>query len=242
MPVFNHGQVSEELRNKVKKLLELNYEVLRKRFGDEPLTGLKQMYYTTLLCDQYPERTRPENRKLLQDCADEIHSIVYPGQTRRMMVMGFMSLNAGGVAGQGWHYDYRGLTETIFVPFCPLDDTNGTPYVEFDDVATEEKVFWDVKDHVNKIQSFDLVENLPPHRLKRINANAFDVVQLGNTVLHSGANNLSPNHREMFYVCSTHDPTYMMEDFYVEPIIVNGEEIVGENRIRPPELGRDILI
>ena len=133
-----------------------------------------------------------------------------------------------GCRPQGWHYDYQGNTENIFIPLVPLTVRNGTEYVDFGSLAQSAA-------NRNAVLAFILQQGasgddlltLPPlptadpYTVRRLNAEPFQIVRMHSHALHRGVRNEESYIRRVFFIASTDQPTYRLDEEYLAPIIVD---------------------
>jgi len=108
---------------------------------------------------------------------------------------------------QFFHLDYNGDSISIYIPYVDLTDLNGTEYLYFYDTENYSKYFFLMANITNKIlDKVETIEYLQQNNLiyerdyefKKVNCNAFSIVQLPNKVLHRGITNKSK--KKSYYV------------------------------------------
>lgn len=133
-----------------------------------------------------------------------------------------------GCRPQGWHYDYRGNTENIFIPLVPLTARNGTEYVDFGSLAQSAANRDTVLAFIlQRGAAGDDLLTLPPlptadpYVVRRLNAEPFQIARMHSHALHRGIRNEERYTRRVFFIASTDQPAYRLEKEYLAPIIVD---------------------
>jgi len=235
MAYINSGVVLPSIISSIKSLLPIHNEFMKQRWPVK--LPHKHMIYTTLYAPQCERRILVASENLLLDISKKIISSAY-GKfgNRKILSVGFMESAVASQSTQGWHYDYHGKTENIFVPMCDLTNKNGTPFVEFPSPAIQMKFFEENFKRINIAQSFQLPANLPkPFEVRRMTSRPFEINRMLNVALHSGANNEENFRRFIFYICSTHLPGFDLEKRYLAPCLEGGEDVPGDEICVAPD-------
>ena len=161
--------------------------------------------------------------------------------TNKLISLGFIAAPIN-CDEQFFHIDYKGKTNTYFIPLVDLDDKNGTEYLEFNDknynISLLDKLnsisnkYLSKNDVVNALNNLDVKSD--SYKFKYINGNKWCMVQMPYYCLHRGKTNNGLLDRIMFQMVfnkdnmSKHDVPN--DDYYNDAELDDDKEKVLENR------------
>lgn len=170
----------------------------------------------------------PTQVSALQALVAATCALVYGADTQRTVLTAGILEGPIGCRPQGWHYDYRGNTENIFIPLVPLTARNGTEYVDFGSLAQSAANRAAVLAFIlQRGAAGDDLLTLPPlpiadsYRVRRLNAEPYKIVRMHSHALHRGVRNEESYTRRVFFIASTDQPDYHLDEAYLAPIIVD---------------------
>jgi hypothetical protein len=161
--------------------------------------------------------------------------------TNKLISLGFISAPIN-CDDQFFHIDYKGNTNTYFIPLIDLNDKNGTEYIEFNDKIYNISLLDKLNSISNKyISKDDVIKNLNnldikscSYKFKYLNANKWSMVQVPYYCFHRGKTNNGLINRVMFQMVfykdniSKHDVPN--DDYYNDAELDDEKDIILENR------------
>lgn len=131
----------------------------------------------------------------------------YSFDTSKLISLGFISAPVN-CDNQFFHIDYKGNTNTYFIPLIDLNNNNGTEYIEFDNkfyninlldkLNIISNIYLSQDDVVNHLSKIDVNPNT--YKFKFLNCEKWCMVKLPYYCLHRGRTNNGFCDRIMFQI------------------------------------------
>lgn len=222
------GACSPTMRDALLRLLPWHQRRAACTLGDQPSPYI---FYTNLYARGESHELAPgstDEVALLQQLITETCTLVYGAAGgRTVLTAGFLE-GPIGCRYQGWHYDYRGNTENIFIPLVSLTARNGTEYVDFGSLAKSAANAPAVLAHLlqrgadgDDLLTLPVLPTTDPYVVRRLLAEPFQVVRMHAHCIHRGVCNEETYTRRVFFIASTDSPGFVLEEDYLAPILVD---------------------